>query len=130
MNDASLYQAYDQSLEKSQSSDVFPIRMDKDEHYQIVSQSKDKFYTEDELNVLLDHNRQMMKQSAEKLLQGTISLNPTLQLKNQKRACQHCPFRSVCTFDAMLPENNYHKIETLSKNAAIQKMEEGNHEHS
>ncbi|EFU73830.1 PD-(D/E)XK nuclease family protein [Enterococcus italicus] len=130
MNDASLYQAYDQSLEKSQNSDVFPIRMDKDEHYQIVSQSKDKFYTEDELNVLLDHNRQMMKQSAEKLLQGTISLNPTLQLKNQKRACQHCPFRSVCTFDAMLPENNYHKIETLSKNAAIQKMEEGNHEHS
>jgi len=130
MNDASLYQAYDQSLEKSQSSDVFPIRMDKDEHYQMVSQSKDKFYTEDELNVLLGHNRKMMKQSAEKLLQGTISLNPTLQLKNQKRACQHCPFRSVCTFDAMLPENNYHKIETLSKNAAIQKMEEGNHEHS
>ncbi|MFD2728626.1 PD-(D/E)XK nuclease family protein [Enterococcus camelliae] len=130
MNDASLYKAYDQTLEKSESSDVFPVRMDKDEHYQMLSQRKEKFYTEEELTILLQHNRQKMKNSAEKLLHGSISLNPTLKVSKQERACQHCPFRSICSFDAMLPENNYHKIESLSKSTAIQKMEESQSEHS
>ena len=71
-------------------------------------QAKNKFYTEEEIRLLRQHNRKNMQQGAEKLLSGEIALNPSYKLKDKKRACEFCPFRSICDFDVMLQENNYH----------------------
>lgn len=124
IQDEALFPAYDETLEKSKNSVIFPVRMNKDEQYQMVSQSKDKFYTQDQLKVMIGHNRAKMKKGAETLLDGEIHLNPALKLTTQQRACQHCPFRSICAFDPMLPENNYHKIEPLDKQEILRRMEE------
>ena len=123
INDQALFSAYDSSLMKSQHSEVFPIRKDKDEQYTMITQSKDRFYTKEELDVLRTYNQEKMRQSANRLQRGELELQPSLRVEKQRRACDHCPFRSVCKFDAMLPENHYRKIETKPKEEILKKME-------
>lgn len=124
VDDASLFPVYDNSLEKSKNSTIFPIRKDKNEQLQKVSQSKSKFYTEEEIQHLMHHNRKKMKDGGNRILSGEIALNPSYKLKDKKRACQFCPFRSICNFDVMLQENNYHRMENLSKEEIIERMRE------
>jgi ATP-dependent helicase/nuclease subunit B len=59
-----------------------------------------------------------------RILSGEIALNPSYKMKDKKRACQHCPFRSICTFDVMLQENEYHRMKQLSKEEIIERMRE------
>ena len=33
-----------------------------------------------------------------------------------------CPFRSVCEFDVMLPENNYHRVEPIDPKEVLRRM--------
>ncbi|KAF1302909.1 PD-(D/E)XK nuclease family protein [Candidatus Enterococcus willemsii] len=124
VDDASVFPIYDDSLEKSKNSILFPIRKDKNEQLQKVSQSKKKFYTEDEIHLLRMHNRRKMTEGGNKILSGEIELNPSYKMKDKKRACQFCPFRSICNFDVMLKENDYHRIENLSKEQIIERMRE------
>lgn len=124
VDDAEVFPIYDDTLTKSKNSALFPIRKDKNETLQKISQSKDKFYTEEEINYLIQHNRQKMIDGGNRILSGEISLNPSYKMKDKKRACQHCPFRSVCTFDVMLQENEYHRMKQLSKEEIIERMRE------
>lgn len=124
VDDPEVFSAYDHSLEASKNSLLFPIRKDKNELYQKVSQSKNKFYTEDEIRLLRQHNRKNLQAGAEKLLSGEISLNPSYKVKDKKRACEFCPFRSVCDFDVMLPENDYHRLENLPKEEILKRIRE------
>lgn len=128
VDDATLFPVYDHSLEQAQHSSVFPIRKDKNEQLQKIAQSKGKFYTEEEIQFLMSHNRKKMQEGGNRILSGDIALNPSYKLKDKKRACQYCPFRSICTFDVMLQENNYHRIENLPKEEIIQRMREEENE--
>ncbi|MBM9833922.1 hypothetical protein IAG15_22600, partial [Enterococcus faecalis] len=85
----------DEDVEASKNSPIFPVRKDKNGNYQKTTQAKNKFYTEEELELLRKHNRKNMQQSGEKLLSGEIALNPSYKKKNKKRACEFCPFRSI-----------------------------------
>lgn len=123
IQDQALFAAYDTSLAKSQHSEVFPIRKDKHDDYTMIAQSKDRFYTPNEVETLRAYNREKMRHSADRLQSGEIALNPSLRVEKQARACEHCPFRSVCKFDAVLPENHYQKIETIPKQEILKKME-------
>lgn len=122
-----LYDQLDQSLSEKESSLLFPIKKDKDGQTVIVSQSKDKFYELDEINLLREYNREKIRRAGNQIISGEIKLNPTYK-DNQRIACQHCPFRSVCKFDAMLKENNYHRLEKLTKEEVLKRMEEELHD--
>ena len=128
IDDAALFPALDDSLDNSKNSTVFPIRKDKNGQLQKVAQSKGKFYTEEEVFRLMSHNRKKMSDGGNRILSGEIELNPSYKMKDKKRACQFCPFRSICNFDAMLPENNYHRIENLTKEEIIERMQEEDNE--
>ena len=81
-----------------------------------------RFITSDELSHLVAHNRDNFKQAGEKIYEGSTELNPVY--KEQKRlACGFCPYKSVCQFDVMLPENNYHRIESLKKETIMEKLQ-------
>lgn len=122
-----LYDQLDQSLQEKESSLLFPIKKDKNGQTVIVSQSKDKFYELSEIELLRQYNREKIQQAGNQIVSGEIKLNPTYK-DNQRIACQHCPFRSVCKFDAMLKENNYHRLEKLSKEEVLKRMEEELHD--
>lgn len=122
-----LYDQLDQSLHEKENSLLFPIKKDKNGQTVIVSQSKDKFYDLSEIETLRQYNREKIQKAGNQIVSGEIKLNPTYK-DNQRIACQYCPFRSVCKFDAMLKENNYHRLEKLSKEEVLKRMEDELHD--
>ena len=122
-----LYEQLDQSLQEKENSLLFPIKKDKNGQTGIISQSKDKFYDLDEIELLRKYNREKIQKAGNQIISGEIKLNPTYK-DNQRIACQYCPFRSVCKFDAMLKENNYHRLEKLSKEEVLRRMEDELHD--
>ncbi|MGM0124167.1 helicase-exonuclease AddAB, AddB subunit [Enterococcus sp. AZ194] len=123
VDEPELYATLDTSLEAKESSVLFPIKKNAKDLYQKNALSKDKFFTEEELSQFMTHNRKNMQEAGESIKSGEIKLNPAYKDK-QRIACQYCPFRSICTFDVMLKENNYHRLEKLTKESALQKIQE------
>ena len=107
----------DKTMDPQVKSLVYP--------YQQLKSGKMKssrFITSEELSSLVGHNRDNFKQAGEAIYEGSTKLNPAY--KEQKRiACGFCPYRSVCQFDVMLPENNYHRLESLDKETVIEKIQ-------
>lgn len=123
VDEPELFSTLDNSLEAKESSLLYPIKKNAKDLYQKNALSKDKFFTEDELAKFMEHNRKNMKEAGNSITSGEIQLNPSYKDK-QRIACQYCPFRSICTFDVMLKENNYHRLEKLTKEEALQKIQE------
>lgn len=122
VDDPAVFEVYDADLEAKQNSLVFPIQKDKSDQLKKVTASKDKFYTEEEIGLLIAHNRQKMVAGGNRILTGDISLNPSFKVNTKKRACEFCPFRSICQFDVMLTENNYHRIQNLDKEVVFERI--------
>lgn len=121
INDPVLMENLDKSLEAKQSSLLFPIEESAKEIIKPGRRQEDKFVSEPELDSLIRHNRSKFIEAGNKIIGGDIALNPAYQGK-ERIACRYCPFRSVCDFDAMLQENNYHRIEQLSKKEVISRL--------
>lgn len=119
--DEQLLPQLDTSLEPKARSAVFPVKMDKDGA--VKSAAVNKFYSQTEISDLRQHNRAQMKKAGERVVTGQIALNPAYEGK-ERVACRYCPFRSVCGFDVMLPENNYHRLEKLDKKEIMKRIAE------
>ncbi len=121
VDDPGLLEVLDHSLEAKENSLIYPVKKNAKAEYQKGSFSKDKFYTEEELQLFMAHNRANMRLAGDKITSGEIKLNPAYKDK-ERIACQFCPFRSICTFDVMLKENNYHRLEKLNKEEALRRI--------
>ncbi|MGX7418762.1 helicase-exonuclease AddAB subunit AddB [Carnobacterium gallinarum] len=117
LEDEAMLQKLDLSLEPTQSSLVYPYRQLKNETLKSA-----KFVNPDEMNALRKHNQQLFEKAGNKIMSGATNLNPYYKDK-QRIACGMCPFRSVCEFDVMLPENNYHRVEPMDAKEVLRKME-------
>lgn len=123
VDDPELFERFDTTLvENSGTSSLFPLKKTVKGTYSKAS--KDKFYSEDDLQLLQQHNRENMQQAGNRILSGEIALNPAYKNKT-KIACNYCPFRSVCGFDVMLKENQYHRITKRKKEDILQELKEG-----
>ncbi|MFK4565789.1 PD-(D/E)XK nuclease family protein [Enterococcus sp. UD-01] len=123
LNDPNLLENLDKSLEAKQSSLLYPIEQSAKELIKPGRRQEDKFVTEPELDALLTHNRSKFIEAGNQITTGEIELNPAYQGK-ERIACRFCPFRSVCEFDVMLQENNYNRIENLSKKEVMDRLME------
>lgn len=117
-----LYSALDTTLQEKEASQLYPITKDAKGIVKPVAQNKN-FYSEEEIRLMQDYNRLKMQQAADTIVTGEIALNPYLS-PSGKRACSFCPFRSLCTFDVMLQENDYHRLRTQDKEKLLKEMEE------
>lgn len=122
--DSELYPLLDDTLEVKERSFVYPILSNKDGVLAKESNSK-AFYQEEELELLRQHNRHLMKNAAENIVTGEIFLNPYKKSSGEK-ACNFCPFRSLCGFDVMLAQNDYHEIPNLPKSEILNEIKEEN----
>ncbi len=117
VEDELILENLDKTIDPQVKSLVYP--------YQQLKSGKMKsasFVSSDDLSSLVTHNRENFKEAGEKIYEGSTKLNPAY--KEQKRiACGFCPYRSVCQFDVMLPENNYHRLESLDKEMIIEKIQ-------
>ncbi|MGK0551446.1 PD-(D/E)XK nuclease family protein [Enterococcus faecalis] len=111
----------DTSLEAKQSSLLFPIEKSAKELIKPGRRQEEKFVTEPELNALLKHNRSKFIEAGNRITGGEVQLNPAYQGK-ERIACRFCPFRSICEFDVMLKENNYNRMDHLSKEDVMHRL--------
>lgn len=121
VDDPALLEVLDHSLEAKEQSLIYPVKKNAKDEYQKGSFSKDKFFTEEELQLFMAHNRENMRLAGDAITSGEIKLNPAYKDK-QRIACEFCPFRSICTFDVMLKENNYHRLEKIDKEEALRRI--------
>lgn len=112
--DETLMEEIDTTLEPGKTSLLYPLQQLKNGTVKAGSRQEDKFVTKGELDQLLDLNRKNFVDAGNQILSGKIELNPAYQGK-ERIACRFCPFRSVCEFDVMLKENNYHRIEKIDR---------------
>lgn len=98
----------DGELIPSMKSDIIPVAINKDMTLGKVS----KVASKKEIEALLDYVENRLEDGSKEILNGVVKINP-YQLKN-KKACDYCPFKSVCGFDLRLPEHNYRKLGNVS----------------
>ncbi len=108
-----LLDSLDKTIDLGVKSSVYPY-----EQLKKGNMKSSRFVSEDELGWLIDNNQKKFIEAGENIFKGATKLNPAF--KGQTRvACEYCPFRSVCQFDVMLKENNYHRIEAVEKEEII-----------
>ncbi|GGM25196.1 ATP-dependent helicase/deoxyribonuclease subunit B [Paraliobacillus quinghaiensis] len=117
MEDENVLQKMDTDLDTGMSS-IVPAGLKKDGTFRSGSQ----IATSDTFNDLQGYVRQLMTEAGVDISNGGVTLNPYQQ--KQQTACTYCAFRSVCQFDATLPENNYRRLQALKDDEVLQKMKE------
>ncbi|MGR3741784.1 PD-(D/E)XK nuclease family protein [Companilactobacillus sp. DQM5] len=106
-------------LDEKNSSNIYKLRLNK--NGELSSSEK---VTKPELEQLLDYNKKLIIFAGEKVFSGEINLNP-FRKTDQSNGLQHSDYKSIFEFDAMLPENNYREISTLSKTEFLKKLVKG-----
>lgn len=120
LKDGDLYEQMDDSPGPKESSQLFPLSRDAKGVLKNTPQTK-TFYTEEEIDTMRRYNRNKMQAAGDKIVSGEIALNPYLTASGQ-RACTFCPFRSLCGFDVMLKENDYHRLVSQDKEHLLEEM--------
>lgn len=116
-NEERVLELLDKTMEPGVKSSVYPYQQLKKE-----TMKSSQFVSEEELDWLIKNNQAKFEEAGKAIFDGATALNPAY--KKQKRiACEFCPFRSVCQFDVMLKENNYHRIEDVKKEDVIDSKE-------
>lgn len=125
VNDEKILEKLDTQLAPKKASLIYPIEESAKEVIKPGRRQEDKFVTQEELQELLNHNRQKFIEAGNQITQGSLQLNPAYQGK-ERVACRFCTFRSVCNFDVMLPENHYHRIEQQTKKEIMNRLTDSN----
>ncbi|MDO1605441.1 PD-(D/E)XK nuclease family protein [Lactobacillus sp. YT155] len=103
-------------LDEKNSSDIYNLRLKKDGTISSTEQ-----INESELKELLKYNKELIIQAGEKILSGEINLNP-YRKNDQQTALQNTNYKSIFEFDAMLPENNYREIKSITKKELLNQL--------
>ena len=116
VNDTGLLTEMDPDI--ASTSEIYPIKATKSG----ISVTKGESVDAHHIPQLLDLNNRNLLAAGEKMVTGTIALNPVN--KKGYKACTYCPFRSICQFDPSRAENNYRKLTELKKEDVLQKLAE------
>lgn len=107
----------DTSLESGYSQIVPAAITKKDTFYSNVASVAD----ESTFEKLQRYIYTLMEQAGIRMISGDVVLNP-FEYKN-KKACTFCPFKSVCQFDPLLPENNFKQLQELKDDEILQHID-------
>lgn len=116
LNDEDVLAELDREVAPQTSSPVFNYRQLKNENYR-----SNQFVSEDEISVMREFTRKKFEHAGNQIYSGSVRLNPAYEGK-ERVACRFCPFKSVCQFDPLLKENHYHRLASLSKEEALERM--------
>lgn len=109
--DINVVKMMDKKLENGQS-DTIPVYLDKEGN---ISNSKSSVINKEQFNLLQKYVKKTIKDIGKELYDGNIELKPYLNVKNKKKPCDYCEYKSVCQFDTNLCGNKYNYIGNLNK---------------
>ncbi|SDN34377.1 helicase-exonuclease AddAB subunit AddB [Alkalicoccus daliensis] len=115
--DPEVISATDTSLSNG-SSEIAPIHVKKDGTHG----ARSKVLGPDNYELLRHFVRRQMKQYAEKIAEGDISLTP--YKKKQHVPCTYCSYRSFCQFDQSLETNKYRVLKSKSEEEVMLKIQQ------
>lgn len=118
LEDEDMLLSLDPTIEPTKASLVYPFNQLKSE-----ALKSNKFVTLDEMTALRQHNQKLIVDAGNKIVEGVNTLNPFYE-KRQFIPTVNGPLRAVSQFDAMLPENNYRRMESLKREDILKKMQE------
>ncbi|WP_407370633.1 PD-(D/E)XK nuclease family protein [Carnobacterium sp.] len=118
LEDEDMLLSLDPTIEPTKASLVYPFNQLKNEDLK-----SNKFVTLDEMTALRQHNQKLIVDAGNKIVEGVNTLNPFYE-KRQFIPTVNGPLRAVSQFDAMLPENNYRRMESLKREDILKKMQE------
>ena len=97
---------------ESTNSLLYPVKYTKSAGYKVTNDNSG--VTTDELQLLLQHNQELLIAAANEIFSGKLRIAP-YKLSDQETGLQYTDYKSIMMFDAMLPENRYHILPTLGK---------------
>src|SRR5699024_9546468 len=118
LEEEDLLMALDPTIEPSTASLVYPFNQLKNE-----TLKSNKFVTLEEMEALRKHNQKLILDAGNQIMDGVTTLNPFYE-KRQFISSVNGELRAVSQFDAMLPENNYRRMEKLSREEILKKIKE------
>ncbi|QIL46656.1 ATP-dependent helicase [Vagococcus coleopterorum] len=116
LEDEQLLNNLDRTLDENPRSSVFPYYEKKNGDY-----SSSQFVSEQDIQLLIEKNRENFKEAGTEIFKGETKLNPAYRDKT-RLACQFCNYRSICQFDVLLKENNYNRVEPLKKEDVMARL--------
>ena len=87
-----------------------------------ISWPQNQSFTPDQLDLLLAYNSYLIKNAGNEILSGKIELDPYSY--GQQTSLTYSDFKDIFFFDAMLKENNYHKIKSIDKKTLLNIIKE------
>jgi ATP-dependent helicase/nuclease subunit B len=81
--------------------------------------------SEDDFDFLRKYLEKLIKDSCGRMLKGDIKAKPVLSGLN--KACDYCPYSSICQFDPSLSGNSYNYLKKISDEDILLKIREEVH---
>ena len=114
----------DQRLSEQSKSDIVPITLKKDGSF---SARGNATLTGESLQMLRRYTNQMIEESATRITQGQLNINPMKYGKST--ACDYCQYRGICQFDPDFLGNESRLLPKMKADLAMEamkcKLEEG-----
>ena len=117
--DINIVKKMDKTLEKGSSNHI-PVYLDKDGN---ISKSKSNVVTKEQLEDLRKYTNRIIKQIAQEMMSGNISIEPYYQKKNKKTPCDYCEYKGICHFKEE-GCNHYRYISNDKKEEILEKIRE------
>ncbi len=111
----------DRNLAETGTSAVFPVKYNSGGRPNHQSKTADLA----QLTTLKRYVMRMVRQAAEKIMQGSAEINP-YRLDTQTTSCTYCGYRGICGFDRNIEGCEYRKLESGKSEELFEAMEEKN----
>lgn len=108
LQEEKVLQLMDSTLGPGASSEVVPLRLNKDGSYGSHSRVVD----ETRFDLLLRFIRHRIRSLGQRIVRGEVRSYPIR--RGTHRACQWCEYTSTCGFDVLIPGNTYHQVKPES----------------
>jgi len=116
--DINIVKRMDKNLDKGYS-EIIPVYIDKEGN---ISEKSGNTLKREEFEGLQKYGKSLIKQIAEEITSGDISIKPYYNRKNKKTPCMYCEYKNICGFNTGIKENEYRYISCLDKKEIMSKI--------
>lgn len=115
--DINVIKMMDTKLTNSSSSDIIPVRLDKEGN---IINKDSKIVTKEEFSALQKTINKIIKQISKEILSGNIEIKPTYDKRTKTTQCEFCDYKTVCGFNPS--ENSYSYIDKKTQDEILEKI--------
>ena len=115
--DVNIIRMMDKNLQTGASSTI-PVTLDKNGD---IMDSRSNAITKEQITLLQNKVKKIIKQIAKEILEGNIEIKPTYNKGKKEEACKYCEYKSICCFNPNV--NNYSFIDNKSKKELLDNLQ-------